>query len=112
MCHPVLLLHLSEHVTIRPFYHRCSYCDIHYDVIGFMEDFKEDFRYIVSKKNMTELLQKESVAKNQVSKVGSEPLNQKIQRYFSLLEERVRWDLYHLYKIDFELFGYAASEFL
>ena len=98
--------------TFRPFYHRCSYCDIHYDVIGLIEEFDEDFRYIISKQNVTLLLDRENVAVNQKSKDGSESAAQKISKYFSMLEESVRLDLYHLYKIDFELFGYDASEFL
>ena len=98
--------------TFRPFYHRCSYCDIHYDVIGLIEEFDEDFRYIISKQNVTLLLDRENVAKNQKSKNGSESAAQKISKYFSMLKESVRSDLYDLYKIDFELFGYDASEFL
>ena len=98
--------------TSRPFYHRCSYCDIHYDVIGLMEEFNEDFRYIVSKQHVTPLLVKENMIANQTPKNGSESVAQKISRYFSMLDESVRLDLYNLYKIDFELFGYDASEFL
>ena len=77
-----------------------------------MEEFDEDFRYIISKKNLTLLLDRENVAVNQKSKNGSESAAQKISKYFSMLEESVRLDLYNLYKIDFELFGYDASEFL
>ena len=99
-------------VTFRPFYHRCSYCDIHYDVIGLIEEFNDDFRYIISKQNVTQLLEKENVTLQSTPKNGSESVAQKISKYFSMLEESVRLDLYNLYKIDFELFGYDASEFL
>ena len=77
-----------------------------------MEEFDEDFKYIVSKQNVTPLLVKENVRANQTPKNGSESVAQKISKYFSMLEESVRSDLYDLYKIDFELFGYDASEFL
>ena len=79
-----------------------------------MEEFDEDFRYIISKQNVTLLLDKENVSVNLnlQSKNGSESAAQKISKYFSMLEESVRLDLYNLYKIDFELFGYDASEFL
>ena len=77
-----------------------------------MEEFNEDFRYIVSKQHVTPLLVKENMIANQTPKNGSESVAQKISRYFSMLEESVRSDLYDLYKIDFELFGYDASEFL
>ena len=77
-----------------------------------MEEFDEDFKYIVSKQNVTPLLVKENVRANQTPKNGSESVAQKISKYFSMLEESVRSDLYDLYKIDFDLFGYDASEFL
>ena len=77
-----------------------------------MEEFDEDFRYIISKQNVTLLLDEENVTANQTPKNGSESVAQKISKYFSMLEESVRLDLYNLYKIDFELFGYDASEFL
>ena len=77
-----------------------------------MEEFNEDFRYIVSKQNVTQLIENENVIANQTPKNGSESVAQKISKYFSMLEESVRLDLYNLYKIDFELFGYDASEFL
>ena len=77
-----------------------------------MEEFNEDFRYIVKKGNVTQLLEKETMVKNKTPKTGSESETQKISRYFSMLDKSVRSDLYDLYKIDFELFGYDASEFL
>ena len=77
-----------------------------------MEEFDEDFRYIISKQNVTLLLDEENVTANQTPKNGSESVAQKISKYFSMLDESVRLDLYNLYKIDFELFGYDASEFL
>ena len=77
-----------------------------------MEEFDEDFRYIISKQNVTLLLDEENVTANQTPKNGSESVAQKISKYFSMLDESVRLDLYNLYKIDFDLFGYDASEFL
>ena len=77
-----------------------------------MEEFNEDFRYIVRKQSVTQLLEKENMTLQSTRKNGSESVAQKISKYFSMLEESVRLDLYNLYKIDFELFGYDASEFL
>jgi hypothetical protein len=45
---------INEHW--RPFYARCSYCDITYNVIGRVETFEEDFRYILLKQNLTNIL--------------------------------------------------------
>ena len=40
----------------RPFNARCSYCDITYNVIGRVETFEEDFRYIILKQNLTHII--------------------------------------------------------
>ena len=80
-----------------------------------MEEFNEDFRYIVSKQNVTQLLGKENMTCHGTGKQKNdegESVTQKISKYFSMLDKSVRSDLYDLYKIDFELFGYDASEFL
>ena len=36
----------------RPFGFRCSYCDFNYDVIGRMENWNDDFNYIVRKRDL------------------------------------------------------------
>ena len=40
----------------RPFTARCAYCDIPYDVVGRIETFQEDIRYILLKKNLTTVI--------------------------------------------------------
>ena len=40
----------------RPFNGKCLYCDIPYHVIGRMETFEEDARYIILKNNLTNLI--------------------------------------------------------
>merc|ERR1712133_306733 len=39
----------------RPYNARCLYCDISYDVIGRIETFDEDFKYILTRKKLTDL---------------------------------------------------------
>lgn len=46
--------HVNEHW--RPFNARCSYCDITYNVIGRVETFDEDLRYILLKQNLTKII--------------------------------------------------------
>ena len=46
----------SINVHWRPYNARCLYCDIDYNVIGRMETFDEDVRYIFLKANLTEML--------------------------------------------------------
>ena len=40
----------------RPYNAICLYCDINYNVIGRVETFEEDVRYIFLKTNLTEML--------------------------------------------------------
>ena len=40
----------------RPYNARCSYCDIPYNVIGRIETFEEDIKYILLKQNLTHLI--------------------------------------------------------
>ena len=45
----------NMNVHWRPYNARCLYCDISYNVIGRMETFDEDFKYILARKNLTDL---------------------------------------------------------
>ena len=45
----------NMNVHWRPYNARCLYCDISYDVIGRIETFDEDFKYILRRKNLTDL---------------------------------------------------------
>ena len=45
----------NMNVHWRPYNARCLYCDISYDVIGRIETFDEDFKYILTRKNLTDL---------------------------------------------------------
>ena len=40
----------------RPYNARCLYCDIPYNVIGRVETFEEDMKYILLKQNLTHLI--------------------------------------------------------
>ena len=97
---------------LRPYFHECSYCEVHYDVIGHMEEFDKDFQYIVRKKNLTRLLERVQEKGNGTKDRRFISQWEKIATHFSVLKKSVRLRLYELYKIDFEMFGYEASEFL
>ena len=47
---------LSINIHWRPYNARCSYCDIPYNVIGRLETFDEDLRYLLVKQNLTRLI--------------------------------------------------------
>ena len=102
----------SFHVFIfRPFHHRCSYCEVNYDVIGFMEDFDDDVEYVVRKRNLTLLIGQTGYVGNPSRNDGMSQ-EMRITPYFSMLTEDVKRRLYELYKIDFEMFGYDGSKYL
>ena len=95
----------------RPFYHRCDFCDVKYDVIGFMETYYDDFIYIAQKLNHTTLLTRAKERINQTP--GSkQPQSRRIKEHFALLSGEARQKLYQLYRIDFEMFGFNASRYL
>ena len=97
--------------TFRPYHHRCSYCDVSYDVIGFMEDFDNDFDYIVEKMNLTKLKGQTEYVANP-SKDSDMSQEKRIASYFSMLTDDTKKRLYELYKVDFEMFGYDGRRHL
>ena len=82
-----------------------------YDVIGFLETYDEDFRYIAQKLNLTSLLTRADKKKNKKSD-SKQSQSDRIKEYFSLLKKEVRQRLYQLYRIDFEMFGFDATSYL
>ena len=87
----------------------CQYCYVKYDVIGHLEDFSDDTMYIAIKQNITnllpELLKTTHMAKGKKSQ-------DRVKYYMSQLSIEHRTNLYNLYKLDFELFGYDPGEAL
>ena len=69
---------------------------------------------MVPKMNITELLDRTGVRANQTpdSKKFSNNQTERIAAHFSSLERDVRLKLYELYKMDFEMFGYDATQYL
>ena len=102
------------HCQCRPFSHYCSFCEVSYDVIGTMEDFEVDVEFIARKMNISELLDHKAKRTNQTpdSQTFSDNQTERIAAHFSLLERDVRLKLFHLYKMDFEMFGYDAAQYL
>ena len=94
----------------RPFYKRCGYCSTPFDVIGKMETFNEDIKYIMDTAGASKVIwgdDIEMLQKNSSPKNSSTTLN-----YFSQLPKDLKKKLYELFEIDFELFGYSADEYL
>ena len=78
----------------RPFYLRCFYCDLTYNVIGRMETFNEDFRYIILKKNLKGAIPLNPSRENQAANPNIERKQESLN-YFSQLS---RLQIQQLYK--------------
>ena len=93
----------------RPFAYKCAYCDIQYDVIGDLNTFHEDMKYVILKNNLENLLpipdQKHDT--DYVLKTKNLTL-----MYFSQLDKSQKDQIYKMYRLDFDLFGYDASMYL
>ena len=76
-----------------------------------MEEFDSDFQYIAKKQNLTVLSGHLTEVLNDTPKNFSSQ-TERIKFHFSMLDSSVKLRLYNLYKIDFEMFGYCATDFL
>ena len=77
-----------------------------------MEEFDQDFQYIALKQNLTILLERELEVINDTKDSRFASQSDRIAAHFSKLKKDVRLRLYQLYQLDFEMFGYDASEYL
>ena len=92
----------------EPQYIHCEYCDIRYDIIGRVESLKDDLEYIAEINNFKSDLYRikddlhvHPTFKRKIS------VKEKIKRYFMQLNGTQVHNIYHMYKIDFEMFGYS-----
>ena len=94
---------------------RCQHCYIPYTMIGRMETFDEDVRYIILKNRLEKQLPitKALQFKSKNSSLRDNKENKSItMQHFSQLTKQQIEKLYELYKMDFELFKYDIDDFL
>ena len=102
----------------KPISQKCHHCAIPYDVIGRMETFDEDLKYIVLKLGLENILPIKNIKtlwKNRSDRKKYENVKDRTKKsleYFSELEKSQVKELYDIYQIDFEMFGYDASDYL
>lgn len=90
----------------RPYLPVCLYCDVDFDVIGKLEDFDADVAYIAEKRNLTQHLRLLNHVQHKNTEKGDASRKERRDKYMSKLSWEMVRDLYELYKIDFEMFGY------
>lgn len=90
-----------------PLTSRCSYCEVSYDVIGHMETFDDDVRYIFSKTKIDKFFPRKKYTKH----LNPTKRNKKDETlfYFKQLTQSQYNDLYDMYRMDFEAFGYDQN---
>ena len=98
-----------------PYWQECSICSelTKPDVIIHMETFKEDFKTLFNKaeysnEEIEDLAQKFPHTHSQHGGHSHDL----IQKYFSTLTKSQVWQLYEMYKLDHELFGYDPKLYL
>ena len=102
-----------------PFYTHCNLCEVDYDVIGRMETFSDDFRFIIKKKKLQKIIPL-SQAKLTVMPSNKRAENKHIKHkntqkmaksLMSQLTKSQFDGLYNMYRYDFDMFGYDANQY-
>ena len=104
----------------------CNYCDIRYDMIGRVENLESDLEYIAMVKNFSSDLYSlkddlhvhpsgikrfEKPTENFTKNNGIKEKIGKTKRYFMQLDTNQVKAIYHMYKIDFDMFGYSTDPY-
>ena len=106
----------------------CDFCEINYDIVGRVETLEEHLKYIAHINNFTSFLPNdeskyhvhpsgmkrfaspEALQNNNIANLRIK--EEKITKYFSMLDLKQLDGLYNMYQIDFELFGYSEYPYV
>ena len=99
----------------RPYASSCSYCEIKYDVIGRLESYEEDFRYVMEKSKL-QSLDSDLRANSDPSKLKKDSMKDSIREstkalFKNIPKEMIR-KLVSMFQMDFEMFDYEISSYL
>ena len=112
----------------QPQYLHCDFCEINYDIVGRVETMDEDLKYIAHVNNFTSSLPNndgkfhvhpsgvkrftspKNVQENKLMRVYTK--KEKTIKYFSMLTFNQLQELYRMYQIDFEIFGYSQHPYV
>jgi len=85
---------------------RCQFCRIKYDLIGKIESYNEDMKFLFVKRKLPSNVIPGGKF-NQTPKKANKTLS-----YIKQLTPRTIEKLYLAYKVDFDMFGYSVEEYL
>eukprot|EP00090_Calanus_glacialis_P020054 TRINITY_DN30843_c0_g1_i1.p1 TRINITY_DN30843_c0_g1~~TRINITY_DN30843_c0_g1_i1.p1 ORF type:complete len:323 (-),score=62.46 TRINITY_DN30843_c0_g1_i1:33-893(-) len=91
----------------RPYLSRCAYCSTNYTVVAKLETLQEDLTYLGQMVGHTF----HQIEAN-TSGGDKKGLSERARAYFSQLQRDVAIELFELFRVDFEMFGYDAKEYL
>ena len=100
---------------MRPFGLKCSYCDINYDFIGRLKTWNDDVSYIIRKRGLEKVLPLQKACNfkhHSAKKERDQSTKQMTKEYFSKLNKKQKEALYHMYRMDFELFNYDPNIYI
>ena len=95
----------------RPFGFQCSYCDVSYDLIGRLETWNDDINYIIRKRGLEKVLPLQKADSSHYHSTNQNT-NKMTKFYFSKLSKTQKENLYHMFRLDFELFNYDPKIYL
>ena len=94
------------------FSNMCMHCTIPYAVIGQVETFNEDLKYIILKLGLQNILKIEEIEKWKSNKSDyNKDKKKEISKYFSQLTKAKFEELWKIYRLDFEMFGYNVTNY-
>lgn len=89
-----------------PYWLHCQVCHNRFNVVGKFETIREDIEHISNSTNLNVDITKFPWANK---KGGKDAVSFK---YFKLIDYDSIMKLYHIYKLDFEMFGYSVEDYL
>ncbi|KAG8225689.1 hypothetical protein J437_LFUL001721 [Ladona fulva] len=88
----------------KPIVDLCQVCLIDYDIVGKYDTLYEDAKFILKQIGKSDVMFPHAIKPS-----GTGP---QLKKYYNTLSQKIIKDLYEIYKLDFELFGYSAEDYI
>ena len=87
-----------------PYFFNCGYCDASYTVIGRLEDMEQDLQFIQQMAGFK--FGKRNLKEEEKNENHDEKTNSLTKMFIDQLDKKQFDQVYELFKVDFEMFGY------
>ena len=98
---------LNSH--IRPFWASCPFCALDFDIIGHLEDYEEDEKFIVENLSLEiplGLHKNSALGQKSDSVLGQKIVHERRINFFEQIPTELTQKLIKIYELDFDMFGY------